>query len=175
MSIDFPHPKQRRTGFSLLELVAGLVLIAVVAGLAAYGGSAVVDRTRERAAVITLTTAIVEGQRVASRRDLQPGDDHLRQFPVTSAELAGAMSASGLEFTTGQSQGQNSISVKVLDGVTAIYAVRGGSICLVVADRLEGKAGWARTAGPCDATELSDPGNGWSEDPTAPTELDEEL
>lgn len=163
--------RPRNSGFGLVELVAGLTLLAVVAGLAAYGGSAVVERSRQRTAVLTLTAVQAEGERISARRDLQPGDEQLRQFPLANMQVTSSMQVAGVQFTEGTSVDGDTVSVHVFDVTTAVYAVRAGGRCLVLAHRLDGPARWGRTSTECDAS-LFGLTDSWSVDPYAATQLD---
>lgn len=165
-------PRQARDGFSLLELVMGLSLIAFVVAVAAVGGSTVVERSQQRTAVLTLTTAKAEAQRVAARRDIQPGDERFEEFPATN-QLSAAMRASGLTFTASASADADTVSVHVLDESTAMYAVKAGGRCLVLRHELGGTDGWATTQGSCLASSFAAVAS-WSVDSSAPTGLDEE-
>ena len=160
-----------KQGFTLVELVGGLVLIALVAGIAGYVGGAVVERSRQRAAVLTLSATQAEGHNAAARRDLQPGDQNLRQFPTTSHDLAAAMKASGLDFVTTSSTDSETVSVHVVDSLTAVYAVQAGGRCLLLTDRLDGTPKWARTTGTCAADYYDVNEAGWGDDPYSPGEL----
>jgi type II secretory pathway pseudopilin PulG len=158
-------------GFTLVELVGGLVLIALVAGIAGYVGGAVVERSRQRAAVLTLSAAQAEGHNAAARRDLQPGDQNLRQFPTTSQDLAAAMNATGLQFVTSSSTDSDTVSVHVVDPLTAVFGVQAGGRCLLLSDRLDGTATWARSTGTCTAALYDVNDAAWSDDPYSPGEL----
>jgi prepilin-type N-terminal cleavage/methylation domain-containing protein len=159
-----------RKGFSLVELIAGLALLAVVAGLAATGGSQVVQRSKQRAAVFTLTSTQADSLRLAARRDLKPGDTNLQQFP---ADLVSRLAVNGLEFTSGTSDREDLVSVSVTSSTRALLAVQAGGRCLLMAEDLEGTPRWAQTGEICEAVRYEATTVSWSEDPGSPTDLDQ--
>ena len=140
-------------GFSLVELIAGLVFIGLIAGLVALGGFSVGKNAQQRAGVTTLVAAQAEAQRIASRNPLTVASTSLQTFPETDS-LVGGMEATGLTFTTNASEDNTTVSVNVIDPLSAVYAVLAGERCLYHYDRLDGVDGWAYSEGSCHAAEL---------------------
>ena len=145
---------KRRLGFSLVELIAGLVFIGLIAGLVSLGGFNIGRNAQQRTAVATLAAAQAEAQRVVARNPLTVESTTLQSFPETEA-LVDAMSANGLVFTTGVSDGDSTVSVNVVDALSAVYAVYAGERCLYHYDQLDGVDGWAYSNGYCVASALS--------------------
>jgi hypothetical protein len=144
----------RRYGFSLVELIAGLVFIGIVAGLVSLGGFTVGKSAQQRAGVVTLISAQAEGQRVAMRNPLTVQSETLQSFPETE-DMVDSLSVTGIIFTSSASEGSSTVSVKVLDSTSAVYAVFAGEKCLYNYDQLDGVDGWAYSLGTCNATALS--------------------
>ena len=144
----------RRQGFSLVELIAGLVFIGIVAGLVSLGGFNVGKNAQQRAGMVSLTTAHAEGQRVASRNPLTVQSVTLQSFPETE-DMINSMSVAGILFTSSVSEESSTVSVSVIDSTSVVYAVFAGGKCLYNYDRLDGVDGWAYSLGNCNATALS--------------------
>ena len=144
----------RREGFSLVELIAGLVFMGIVAGLVSLSGFTISQSAKQRAGMVTLITAQAEGQRVVARNPLNTESITLQSFPETG-NLIDLMSVNGIIFTSNISEESSTVSVNVLNSTSVVYAVFAGEKCLYNYDRLEGADGWAYSLGNCNATALN--------------------
>jgi type II secretory pathway pseudopilin PulG len=144
----------KRRAFSLVELIAGLVFISIIAGAVATGGFGVATRSQQRAAIGVLVAAQSEVMGVVVRTPLTEESVSLQTFPVTQSLLA-SLEEAELNFTDSISSAEDVVSLWVVNELTAVFAVQGGQRCTFLVDNLESTDRWAFSEGTCDATNLT--------------------
>lgn len=152
-----------RKGFTLIELMIGVVIFSVIAGLVTYGGSKVVNRMVEHSGISLLNGIKSDAERIASRRNYEPGDQTLFLLPSSEVEFISKSKVKNVILTTEESTNKAIVSIKLIDQSSAIYAVNSNNKCLILLHTVGGKDGWAKSENLCIAANYVSNSN-WSED-----------
>ncbi len=120
----------------MLEMITVLVVVGILAMIVRLSYTSVVSSSNELATRPTLGSVQVEGRRLVAQ---EAATTNIPAFP---SDLAVQISITGLDVTTEESTSPDTVSVHLVDEVTAIYAASGGETCVVLVDRLVGSAGW---------------------------------
>lgn len=152
-----------RKAFTLIELIIGVVIFSIIAGLVTYGGSRVVNRMVEHSGINLLYGIKSDAERIASRRNYQPGDLTLFLLPNSEADFINKSKVNNISLTTGESTNKAIVSIKLIDQSKAVYAVNSNNKCLILLHTVGGKDGWAKSENLCIAENYVSNTN-WSED-----------
>lgn len=138
-------------GFTLVELMLGIVIFGTIAGLATYAGVSIVKKISENSATVVLYSLKADSERVASRRNYTAGDERLLSFPLTTSEFIEKSRVANVILTEGESINKNYISVKIKSESEAIYAIKINDKCIVMLHTLYNRDKWATSENPCIA------------------------
>lgn len=152
-----------KKGFTLIELMIGVVIFSVIAGLVTFGGSKVVNRMVEHSGISLLSGIKSDAERIASRRNYEPGDLTLFLLPASEDEFISKSKVKNVTLTTGESGNKAVVSIKIIDQSKAIYAVNSNNKCLILLHTVGGRDGWAKSENLCVAANFEFNSN-WSED-----------
>jgi len=136
-------------GFSFPEIAVTLVLLSILLALGALS----FDRLRSSTGGVAAGPLLLSAQ-LEARRLVQPGVG----YPESLVGDLVAVSGNGIDVVESSPSTVSQVSVLRVDAGTAVFAARAGEDCLVLLDRLEGSATWARLrsgAATCSAASVT--------------------
>jgi len=154
-------------GFTLVELLLGVVILSIIAGLATFSGVLVINKMNENSAFILLYNIKADSERIASRRNYSPGEESLLSFPLAFEEYLSKSKLKNLTLTTGESTNKDIVSISLIDSRNAVYAIKANNKCIIMLHTLSEDDSWAISTNQCIASNYST-NNNWSNDKNNP-------
>jgi prepilin-type N-terminal cleavage/methylation domain-containing protein len=159
-----------KKGFTLVELLLGVVILSIIAGLATFSGVMVINKMNENSATILLYNLKADSERIASRRNYSPGEESLLSFPAIFEEYLSKSKIKNLTLTTGESTNKDTVSISLVDSKKAVYAIKVNNKCIIMLHTLSEDDNWAISSGQCIASNFSTISS-WSKDKNNPIVL----
>jgi len=159
--------RANKKAFTLIELMLGVVLFSIIASLVAYSGNIVLKNMLEKSAVVLIYNLKADSERIASRRNYNPGDQKLLSFPISFEDYLSKSKLKNVTLTSGESTNKNIISISIISNEKAIYAIKVNEKCIIMMHTLSQIDNWAISNSQCRASNYNNNIN-WSIDRNSP-------